>query len=229
MDIKIQKDSKGEVSGIILTGVKFYYASIRRPAVIFDDKKKPYKEARKEYKVTIGVNEEIADAWDEMFTKQTSTKYASNAKFIEAINVEGDNSKLPDPSAKKQWTVKATQKVLKKDGSKSSPPKVMELVDGKGVEITTTKNVGNGSEGNIKLRVVKNEYGLFVYPDTIVITKLYTYEDSVGGLSKDDMSALGLDDVEYESRGNTEDDDLYSTGDAEPSEDSGSDVEDEDF
>lgn len=234
MDIKIQKDSKGEISSIILTGVKFYYTSIRRPGAIYDDRKLPFKDARKEYKVTVGVDEDIADQWDEIFSKQPSKKYPNNAKFKEAINIGDDDSLLPVPEAKKQWTIRVAQKELKTDGEKSIPPKVMEVVNGKGVDITLDKNVGNGSEGNIKVRVIKNDYGTFCYPDTIVITKLFEYEDRAGGLSEEEMEAMGITGVEERSQEEQDDPDLYSNSEPEaaPAKSKGKGkpaVEDEDF
>lgn len=195
MQIIKQQDKKGELSGIILKGVKFYYTMIRNPSPIYDDRKLTFEKARKEYKVTIGVNEEIADAWDEIFGKQPSKKMTTE-KFLETFKVDSDVDGLPVVGEKKQYTIRVTQRERRKDGSFTKQPKVFLSEDGKVVEITNDKNVGNASEGDVKIRVLKNDYGYFAYLDKMLISSLNEYETNDGGLSQDDVDFLGTDNVE---------------------------------
>lgn len=196
----VQKDNKGNITQIIIKDVTFYYTCVKRPVPIFDDRKLSYEKARKEYKTTIAVNEDVADQWDEIFSKQPSQKWA-NAKFMENYKLE-DASELPFPDEKKQFTIKVTQKAQKKDGSPIDPrsvPKVLKVEGKKGVDIGRKVNVGNGSKGTLIVRVLSNDYGTFSYLDTMAIMHLVEYEDSGNGaISKGAMDALGLDDVEID-------------------------------
>lgn len=195
MEIKVQKDKKGNVENIIFTNVPLYYCMVRKPSAIYDDRKLSYDKARKEYKVTIGINEEMADQWDEIFTKQPSKKW-TNKNFMENFKLEeGETDKLPCPGEKKQFTIRVTQKELKKDGTPSKQPNVFVKEDGKAVEITNDRNVGNNSVGIVKVRVIHNDYGAFAYLDKIMVTDLIEYADSDGsGLSEDELEMMGLDD-----------------------------------
>lgn len=232
--MNIQKDNKGNITQIIVKDVTFYYTCVKRPVPIFDDRKLPYEKARKEYKTTIAVSEDVADQWDEIFGKQPSQKWL-NSKFIENYKLE-DASELPFPDEKKQFTIKVTQKAQKKDGEPIDPraiPKVLKVEGKKGVDISRKVNVGNGSKGTLIVRVMSNSYGVFSYLDTIAITDLVEYEDGgSGAVNKGTMDALGLDDVEMDETPVEED--VKSSGDGQVDEppfdpDSDEDFEDEPF
>lgn len=197
MAMKINKDSKGNINQIIITDATFYYTCIRKPVAIYDDRKLPYAQARKEYKTTVAVDEDTADQWDEIFGKQPSQKH-SNQKFVENYKLD-DVSEVPYPDEKKQFTIKVTQKAQKKDGSAIDPraiPKVFKREGKKGVEIGKTTNVGNGSKGTLVVRVMTNDYGSFAYLDTLAIDTLVEYDDNSGAVNKDTLDALGFDDIE---------------------------------
>jgi len=200
VQMKIQKDNAGKITNIMLNGVTMYYTCIRKPMPIYDDRKLAYEKARKEWKITVAVDEETADAWDEIFTKQPSKKY-TNAKFMEEYKLE-DKSELPFPDDKKQYTIKITQKAQKKDGTPSKAyPQAFVVEDGKAVEITQSKNIGNGSKGAVKIRVMQNDFGTFAYLDKVRVDSLVEYADADGGdVSKDDMDFLGAEEVEREER-----------------------------
>ena len=198
--MNVQKDNKGNLTQIIIKDVTFYYTCVKRPVPIFDDRKLPYESARKEYKTTVAVSEDVADQWDEIFSKQPSQKWANN-KFIENFKL-GDASELPFPKEKKQFTIKVTQRAQKKDGEAIDPrsvPKVLKVEGKKGIDIGKRTNVGNGSKGTLIVRVLSNDYGTFSYLDTMAITDLVEYEGGGNGvISKSAMDALGLDDVEMD-------------------------------
>ena len=197
--MKIQKDGKGNITQIIISDVTFYYTCVKRPVPIYDDRKLPYEKARKEYKTTIAVDEDTADQWDEIFGKQPSQKH-NNAKFMEHYKLESEEE-LPVADAKKQFTIKVTQKAQNKDGNPINPkavPKVLKVEGKKGIEIGRSTNVGNGSKGTLIVRVMSNDYGTFSYLDTVAITSLVEYDDDSGAVSKGTLDALGLDDVEMD-------------------------------
>lgn len=229
--MKIQKDGKGNITQIIISDVTFYYTCIRKPMPIFDDRKLPFDKARKEYKTTIAVDEETADQWDEIFSKQPSQKH-SNAKFVENFKLD-DESQLPNPGEKKQFTIKVTQKAQTKDGDPINPksvPKVLKIEGKKGVEIGRSHNVGNGSKGTLIVRVLSNDWGTFSYLDTVAITSLVEYEDDNGTVSKGTLDALGLDDVEIDDTPVEEVKQPETTEDQPPfDQDSDDDFDDEPF
>lgn len=190
MTIKIQKE-KGKISAVVLEG-SFYYCNVRKPRAIYDDRKLSYEQARKEYSLEVAVSEDDADIWDQTFSKQPAKKY-SNAAFIEKYKLE-DESQLPFPDEKKQYTIKIVQKAQKKDGAPISNSLIPRVIakgeDGKMQDITFEKNVGNGSKGAVKIRVNSNDYGTFAYLSLVRVDDLIEYADG-GGLSKDDIDFLG--------------------------------------
>jgi len=199
--IKFQKDSKGNITNVLLTDASLYYCKIRRPQAIYDDRNVKFNQARKEYSVELAVSEEVADAWDEVFAKQPSKKY-TNAKFREKYKLEEDDD-LPFPKEKKQFTIKVTQKAQDKEGDAIRPSNIPRILMAdpdnpkKGLDITFDRNVGNGSKGHASARVNTNDYGSFAYLNKLKINELVEYEDSDGGLSDEEKDAFGFDDVEF--------------------------------
>lgn len=199
MKMQVKKDKKGNIENIILTDVYLYYCNVRKPKAIYDDRKLPYEKARKEYCVDIGINEEIADEWDEIFGKQPSKKH-KNDKFRETYKLD-DEDALPVPDATKQFTIKSVQRCEKKDGSEIHPKMIPRVFmtdpeTNKLVDHSFTTNVGNGSVGNVLIRVNVNDFGAFAYLNKIKVTDLVPYEDSGSGISEDEAEFLGTDDVE---------------------------------
>lgn len=193
--IKFQKDNKGNISDVVITNVGIYYCNIRSPRPIYDDRKLAYNKARKEYSVEVAVSEEVADSWDEVFTKQPSKKY-TNAKFMEKYKLDNKED-LPFPNEKKQFTIKIVQKAQNKDGEPVPDfmiPRVFVIKDKKAVDVTFDTNVGNGSKGAVKLRVNANDYGTFAYLSRVKVDELVEYEG--GGSGEADKDFLGVDDVE---------------------------------
>lgn len=238
-EIKFQKDNKGNVTGVILTGVTFYYTNIKTPRPVYDDRNKPIKQARKEYSVEVAVTEDIADAWDEVFTKQPSKKY-TNAKFMEKYKLE-DASELPFPKEKKQFTIKVTQKLLKNDGEPigdSLIPRVL-IADPenpkKGKDITFTTNIGNGSKGILGVRAITNsDYGTFAYLSKMKVEDLVEYESTAsGGMSEGEAEAFGFDEVDLDDAPTREPvsggDDDSDDSDDQPDDDNPFDDDDEDY
>lgn len=201
-EIIFQKDAKAKITNVLIKDAVLFYCSIRRPKPIYDDRNKSYKDARKEYVVDLAVTEDVADAWDEVFTKQPSKKY-NNKKFMEKYKLE-DESELPFPKEKKQFTIQVKQKAENKEGDPIDPRSIPRVLMAdpenpkKGIDITFDKNVGNGSTGHISARVMQNDYGSFVYLSKIRINDLNEYEDSSsGGLSEEEQDAFGFDEVEF--------------------------------
>ena len=200
----IKRDKKENIESLIIEGASFYYTHMKSPVAVYDDRKLPYKDARKEYAIDIGVNEEIADAWDEIFAKQPSKKMA-NAKFIETYKLDEDNPNLPCPNEKKQYIIKSTQKAQNKAGVLIPDvmiPRAKMVIDGKAVDITFTTLIGNGSTGNVMVKVSKNDYGTFAYLYRVKVEDLVPYEADDGG-EKDFFGVEEIEQAEAPVRGET--------------------------
>jgi hypothetical protein len=194
MKMVIKRDKKENIESLVIEGASFYYAHMKSPVAVYDDRKLPYKDARKEYAIDIGVNEEIADAWDEVFAKQPSKKM-TNAKFIETFKLDEENPVLPCPNEKKQYTIKSTQKAQYKDGepvTEAMIPRAKMVVDGKAVDITFSTLIGNGSTGNVMIKVSKNDYGTFAYLYRVKVVNLVPYEAQDDG----EKDFFGVDEIE---------------------------------
>lgn len=195
-EIIYKRNNKGDVENVVMKGVSLFYTCIQTPRAIYDDRKKPISQARKEYSVDVaGLTEDQADEWDEIFGKQVAKKH-TNAKFKEHYKLEEDDP-LPLPDSKKQYTLKLTQKAQKNDGETISDglvPRVLMIEDGKAKDVTFTTLVGNGSKGDVMLRAIKNDYGQFSYLYRVKVTGLVEYEGA--GSNADELDFLGVDEVE---------------------------------
>ena len=231
-EIKFQKDKQGNVEQVILKGVSMYYCNVRRPRPIYDDRNVPYDKARKEYSVEVAVTEEVADEYDQVFTKQGSKKMTNKA-FKEKFKLESDDE-LPFPDQKKQYTLKITQKAQKKDGSALPDglvPRVFIVEDGKAKDISSSTNVGNGSVGDILIRARSvPSYGTFAYLSKIKVNDLVEYQDQ-GPISNDDKEFLGVDEVELDEDHHSQSVSNDSSGgdSSEGSEEPEEELDDDDF
>lgn len=194
----IKKDSKGNIEKVAIMGAKAYYVKFQEPVVIFDQKDLPRKsQTQFEYTVELLVDEDCADAYDELFPKQAATKM-SKAQVMKKFKAETDEDLEAigiDPKQKKYYFIKKVQAAQKKDGSPMSKqlrPRVVELVDGKPVDVTFDKLVGNGSSCDLLLRVSHNPtYGCFSYPAVLKCTNLIEYTSNGGGVDADTEDFLG--------------------------------------
>ncbi len=105
-----------------------------------------------------------------------------------------------NPKDKKFFTIKKSQRCQTKAGKSLDflQPRVVEIVDGKPVDITFKKLVGNGSKVSLMMRYVdQEEYGISSYPSVLKVTELVTYEldgDGNGGgsiIGEDEEDFLG--------------------------------------
>lgn len=227
MQLILKRNKKDEITTGILRNVPVYYTKVQRPVAIYEQRKEK-NPTKLEYTVDVGVSEEIADQFDEVFEKQQSKKL-TNAKFKERFRLEDDDLPLPCPKEKKQFVLKLKQAAQKNDGTKlpkALRPRVVEKDEnGKPVDITFKKLVGNGSTADIMFRVNQNDFGTFAYLSTVLVTDLNEYEAG-GDAERDEFlgGSLDLDDDEDEDEGNSGgssnsdkgDDDDYSDDDDAP-------------
>lgn len=193
----IKNDPKGNIEKVAITGAKAFYTKFQKPVPIFDQKDMA-KPTLFEYTVELLVDEDTADAYDELFPKQTSVKL-SKAQVAKKFKLESDEDFKAiglDPKQKKFYSIKKSQKAQKADGTDISPklrPRVVEVVDGKPVDVTFDKLVGNGSGVDLLMRVSHNPtYGSFSYPAILKVVNLIEYvgADS-SGVDEDTQDFLG--------------------------------------
>ena len=197
----IKQDKKGNIEKAAIMGAKAYYTKFQQPAVIYDQKDLPRnKQTHFEYTVELLVDEETADNYDEHFPKQASKKMTKQ-QVMKKFKAESDEDLEEiglDPKQKKFYFIKKVQAAQKKSGEalpKQLRPRVVEVVDGKPVDITFDKLVGNGSDVDLLLRVSQNPtYGSFSYPAVLKCVNLIEYKASgTGGVDEETQDFLGGD------------------------------------
>ena len=135
------------------------YAKIAQP----DTK---YKSDDKEYSITVFIDEDAADEWDAVFTKQPSKKVKASefeAKYKFPCPIEG---------AKNVYFVQL-KKDATKDGVEFNPeyrPRVLlDDENGERVDITESRLIANGSYAKISYRINENSYGTFAYLKNVLM------------------------------------------------------------
>ena len=192
---KHDKKNKEKIVRAIITGAHLYYVKLQKPSAIFEqrDVRNPTKT---EWTADLVVSEDTADEYDAVFTKQSSKK-VTKADFMKRYKIE-DEKDLPDPKAKKFFVIKVKHSAQDRDGNDIGPdsklrPRAVEMVDGKPVDITYDKLVGNGSTGDVLLRVAQNDFGTFSYLNMIKLTNLIEYELSGGDADEKEFLGAALE------------------------------------
>ena len=213
--ITFKKDSKGKITRAIITGATAYYVKLQKPSPIFEQRDMGANATKTEWTTDLVVSEDTADEFDSVFNKQSSKK-VSKADFMKRFKIEDEND-LPDPKAKKFFVIKVKHAAQDKDGNPINEklrPRAVEVIDGKPVDITFDKLVGNGSKVDVLLRVSENSFGTFAYYSVLKVTDLVEYEGAGG---KDEVE----DDFLGGSLDRAEDTQSQGTGQAAPDDDEG--------
>lgn len=174
--IEFKKDKKGNITRAIITGAWMYYANLQQARPVFEQRELGKRATKTEWTVDLIVTEDTADEYDSVFNKQSSTKI-SKADFMKRYKIENE-ADLPDPKAKKFFMIKVKHAAQNKDGEAIDPrmrPRAVEIVDGKPVDITFDKLIGNGSKGDVLLRVSSNDFGTFSYLSVVKLTDFVEY------------------------------------------------------
>lgn len=214
--IEFKEDKKGKINRAIITGATVYYAQLQKPRPVFEQRDMGNNATKTEWTVDLIVSEDTADEYDAVFNKQSSTKI-SKAEFIKRYKIE-DESELPDPKAKKFFLLKVKHAAQKKDGEPIDTrmrPRAVEIVDGKPVDITFDKLIGNGSKGDVLLRVATNDFGTFSYLSVLKVTDMIEYEGAGKDEVEEDFLGGSLDRADTDTgsgsgdAGEPEDDDGF--------------------
>lgn len=151
-----------------LTGILVY--------VQVDTPKPCYVESKgKEWKASVVIDEDTADAWDEMFPKQTA-KQVKTSEFEGIYKIEP-----PFPDQRKQYIVtlrKNTKLANGNDVPEKYQPKVFKKEGSSLVNITKDILVANGSEGVVSVEIYDGKMGTFARLKNVLVTNLIPYEKS---------------------------------------------------
>ena len=191
--IQVLKKEKEQVKLIKVTDCYFYYTSVgKNKKVVFSQKDLPKsRHTQFEWTTDVLVSEDTADELQEMFPKISVTKL-TRKKFMERYKIEND-ADIPSKDTK-LYIVKVKQGCQKQDGtpvSDSLKSRAVLVGDKGNTDITVKANIGNGSFGDLVIRVnVSANYGQHGYLAALLIKDLVEYESGgEGGLFND----LGLD------------------------------------
>lgn len=153
-----------------LTGT-LVFACIQEPVKCYE------KDKGQEWKIGIVVDEDTADAWDEIYKKQPA-KAVKTADFEEIYNVAP-----PFPDEKKQYIITLKKNTKLANGEPVpdvyQPKVLLQTEDGR-VDITYEKLVGNGSLGSVSVDHFENDYGAMARLKNVLVKELVEYTKSEG-------------------------------------------------
>ena len=148
------------------------YTCIQQPTFKYQDK------VNKEYKVSVVVDEDIADTWNENFPKQ-SAKVVKTSDFQKEYKIDP-----PFEGEKKQYVITLKKDAQYRDGNpipENNKPKVYlntgTDANGKVLmkDVTADKLVGNGSVGAVSYETTSNDYGVFARLKNVRVDSLVEY------------------------------------------------------
>ena len=151
-----------------LTGT-LVYVQIQKPTKCFVESK------GSEYKASIVVDEDTADAWDDAFPKQ-SAKQVKTSEFKNIYKIDP-----PFPEQKKQYIITVRKNTALANGEMVPlryQPKVYQRKGDVLVDITQSALPANGSEGTISVEVYEGKMGTFARLKNVLVTKLIEYEST---------------------------------------------------
>lgn len=165
-----------------LTGT-LVYVQVQNPVDCYE------KERGQEWKASIVVDEDTADAWNEEYNKQPALA-VKTSEFKERYKIDP-----PFPDAKKQFVI-TLRKNTKLGNGEPVPelyqPKVLMKKNGQLVDVTKEVLVGNGSKGQISVDTWEMSRGKVARLKNILVTELIEYvkpEGSGGAYSPGDEFA----------------------------------------
>lgn len=174
-ELIINEPTKSGFQDGYLNDVTVCYTKIQKADFKYQDKE------NKEYSIDLVVDEDTADAFAEMFPKN-SVKKVKTADFEGRYKCEA-----PNPKDKAQYVLKLKASHTDYSGTVKeydafSRPKVYQPdAEGDLEDITMSQLIGNGSKGDVRFFITENEYGRFPHLVALCVTSLVEPPDEVGG------------------------------------------------
>lgn len=147
-----------------VNNVYFAFCKIQSPVEAIN-------KANTELSVSVVMDEDTADAWNEA-NPNNLYKSLKNDAFVEKYKFEP-----PFKDQKKQFVV-TVKKMFSKDGVElpvKFRSRVFQVIDGKNVDVTFEKLVGNGSRGKLSYSTYTNSFGQFAQLDAILVEDMIEY------------------------------------------------------
>lgn len=168
----------------IQENVTFAYVKIQNPV-------KSLNEGDTEFTVDGIISKAAAKQWNKDHPKNKA-KAVDNDEFLEKYKFD----EVPFEDQDEQFVVKFKKAHSKKgvELPEKFRPRVFEQVNGKPVDVTFTKLVGNGSKGKVSFSTFSNSYGEFVQLDAILVEVMNEYK-SAGGAIGSEFGATDLAEV----------------------------------
>ena len=129
-------------------------------------------EKGEEYKCSIVISEDDAEAWDEEFPKQTA-KQVKTSEFESVYKTSA-----PFPNQRKQYVITLRKNTKLGNGSlvpSQYLPKVFQQKGNVLVDITNSALVANGSAGMLSVDMFEGKMGKFARLKNVCVTKLIEY------------------------------------------------------
>lgn len=150
------------------------YTCVQSPVLKYQDK------VNKEFKVSIAVSEDDADAFGDSFPKQAA-KVIKTSDFKDQYKIDP-----PFPAEKKQYVITLKRDAQYQDGNPIDDkykPKVFikNETTGKLIDITKDKLVANGSVGVVSYEVRDTQYGPVAKLKNIRVDELIEYQQAGDG------------------------------------------------
>lgn len=152
-------------------------------------------EKGEEWKASIVVSEDDAEAWDDAYPKQTA-KQVKTSEFESIYKIPA-----PFPDQRKQYVITVRKNTKLGNGNQvpiQYQPKVFQKKGNTLVDVTTSVLVANGSTGSISIETYDGKMGTFARLKNVLVIDLIEYKKQEGGVS--DGSEFGFE-VAYDDNG----------------------------
>jgi hypothetical protein len=204
-------DTKTVKTTATFKDVYFYYTSVNTPSKQLNPDNKP---APSQHPLEFH-SFEIKILVPEKDYKQMKKEYKGAKNFDKSKDYDVDDckSKLNLDVDDDMVLIKFAQTALvgktiqREDGTttrKEAKPVPQFGVKGKvqdrnGLEVVQTTELGYGTKGHLQVRPVKNDFGLYLYPNAICVTDLVEFTGAEGDVDMDEFGIEELDDADIES------------------------------
>jgi hypothetical protein len=139
-------------------------------------------EKGEEWKASIVVSEDDAEAWDDTYPKQTA-KQVKTSEFESIYKIPA-----PFPNQRKQYVITARKNTKLGNGNPvpiQYQPKVFQKKGNTLVDVTTSVLPANGSVGAISIESYEGKMGIFARLKNVLVTEMIEYKRADSGSSAD--------------------------------------------
>jgi len=182
----VEKNDKDELTKGRIEDGTLLYVRLREGELAYGS------ETERNLAVQVAVTKDTAHNWKSVFPKN-GYKEVTNEEFVKSYKIDP-----PYPEQDDQYIVRLKSHATYQNDNPErdikagdlvpydnpSRPKLYEIVDGKAVDITMTKQPVNGSKGVVAFRATSNKFGVFPILSGIVVTDLIEAKER-GGFESD--------------------------------------------